>query len=153
MKILRQPYKFVILAITILAGSLGVLFAATIFGAFGTIERSYRTKHDAQVDRLFGRGWLPEIIPGSSSSIELSSNLDINTSTGSFNFDTEDLDDFVRNIQNTTAQGSRFMGECPRMRALTRSGYMSFYYRKNGTIWRFFIHPENGHCEYWAHGR
>lgn len=151
MKTLRPPFRFAIAAILILFISLFVFLAATIFGAFDTMESSYETKKDAKADRLFERGWLPSIIPSSSSKIEVSSNLDINTSTGSFRFNPDELDDFVRSIQEDTEQDTRLMGEYPRMKTLSDDGYMSLYYRENGTIWRFFIHPDKGLCEYWAH--
>ena len=151
MKKPRYLFAFVISASLILAVSLGVLFAAVFFRAFDTVERSYRTKKDAEADRLFDRGWLPIIIPASSTGIELSSNLDINTSIGSFDFNPEELDDFVRRIKNTTEQDTRLMGEYPRMKILSDRGYLSMYYRHNGTVWRFFVHPDSGHCEYWAH--
>jgi len=151
MKILLHPLRFVVAATLILAVSLCVLFAAVIFGAFDTVEDSYQTKEDAKADRLFERGWLPGIIPDSSSDIKVSSNLDINTSCGSFNFNPKELDEFVRSIKATTKQDTRLMGEYPRMKFLSDRGYVSLYYRYNGTVWRFFIHPDHGHCEYWAH--
>jgi len=151
MKTFRPSFRFVIGVFLILAASMFVLFAAVIFGAFDIVERSYETKQDAKDDRLFERGWLPDIIPTSSSTIEVSSNLDINTSTGSFEFNVEELDDFVRSIQNSLEQDIRLMGDYPRMKFLSDSGYMSFHYRENGTVWRFFIHPHRGLCEYWAH--
>ena len=151
MKIVRQPFRFLIGAFLILAVSLSVLIAATIFGAFDTVERNYQTKQDAKADRLFERGWLPIIIPSSSSNIKVSSNLDINTATGSFRFNPEEFDDFVRSIQDTTEKDTRFMGDYPRMKFLSDSEYISLYYRNNGTVWRFFIHPNSGRCEYWAH--
>ncbi len=151
MKKPRYLVAFAISTFLILVVSVVGLLVAVIFGAFDTVEQSYPTKHDARADRLFERGWLPTIIPDSSTNIEVSSNLDINTSTGSFSFNLKELDDFVRDIQSNTEQDTRFMGEYPRMEVLSKSGYMRFYYKHNGTIWRFFIHPHRGVCEYWAH--
>ena len=151
MKKTRYLFAFVISTFLILAVSLVVLFAAVFFGAFDTVERSYQTKEDAKADRLFERGWLPDIIPASSSDIQLRNNLDINTSVGSFNFNPEELDEFVRSITTNTDQDIRLMGEYPRMKFLSNQEYVSLYYRNNGTVWRFFIHPDSGHCEYWAH--
>jgi hypothetical protein len=151
MKTSGRPLKFVFAAFIMLAVSFCVLVASVIFGAFDTVECSYHTKKDANADRLFERGWLPSIIPASSSDIELSNNLDINTSVGSFNFNPEEFDEFVRSIKTTTQQDTRLMGEYPRMKTLGDRGYVSLYYRNNGTVWRFFIHPGRGHCEYWAH--
>ncbi len=151
MKTLRHPLRFVVAATLILAVTLCVLFAALICGAFDTVESSYQTKEDAKADRLFERGWLPGIIPDSSSDIKVSSNLDINTSVGSFHFNPKELDEFIRSIKSNTAQDTRLMGEYPRMKVLSDRRYVSLYYRDNGTVWRFFIHRDNGHCEYWAH--
>ena len=81
----------------------------------------------------------------------VSSNLDINTSFGSFNFNPNELDEFMQSIKKTTEQDAQLMGEYPEMKLLSDRGYVSLYYRYNGTVWRFFIHPDNGHCKYWAH--
>jgi hypothetical protein len=151
MKTLRHPLRFVVAATLILVVTLCVFFAVLIFGAFDTVESSYQTKEDAKADRLFERGWLPCIIPESSSDIKVSSNLDIDTSVGSFHFNPKELDEFIRSIKSTTAQDTRLMGEYPRMKLLSDRGYVCLYYRDNGTVWRFFIHRDNGHCEYWAH--
>ena len=115
-----------------------------------SVEESYSTRDGAVEARLFERGWLPDIIPESARRIEIVNNLDINTSTGSFEFDLNDLDDFVRDIQDTNKDDSRRMGSLQRMEELSDEGYMSFYYSNGGTLWRFFIHPSEGRCEYWA---
>ena len=151
MKKSRYLLAFLTSTALILAVSLGVLFAAVFFGAFDTVECNYQTREDAVADRLFERGWLPSIIPASSSNIEVSSNLDINTSVCSFSFNPKEFDEFVRTIKNTTKQDTCWIGEYPRMQILSDRGYMSFYYRHSGTVWRFFVHPQHGICECWAH--
>jgi len=48
------------------------------------VESSYSSLQLAREDRVFDRGWLPDILPPSSSKITTSNNLDLNTSQGSF---------------------------------------------------------------------
>ena len=48
------------------------------------VTSNYETMQDARNDRLFERGWLPDILPDSTTSIRTSNDLDINTSVGEF---------------------------------------------------------------------
>src|SRR4029450_10463956 len=46
----------------------------------------YATLQDARADEVFGRGWLPDVLPPSSHDIRTSNDLDLNTSVGEFSF-------------------------------------------------------------------
>jgi hypothetical protein len=59
------------------------------------VTRTYATLDDARRDRLFERGWLPDILPLSARQIRVSSNLDINTADGEFSFDPAHFAEFT----------------------------------------------------------
>ena len=71
--------------------SLIVCLAASLSlsGCSDVVTRTYATLDDARRDRLFERGWLPDILPPSAREIRVSSNVDVNTAKGEFSLDPE----------------------------------------------------------------
>lgn len=63
------------------------------------VIQRYATYEEAQQQGVFARGWLPEILPASSSDIATTNNLDLNTSEGAFKIDMKDYDKFVALLQ------------------------------------------------------
>ena len=59
------------------------------------VTRTYATLDDARRDRLFERGWVPDILPPSARQIRVSSNVDVNTVDGEFSFDPKDFPAFT----------------------------------------------------------
>ncbi len=63
------------------------LLAAAAILALSSCEKvtkRYATLDDARRDRLFERGWLPDILPPSARDIRVTSDLDVNSSEGEF---------------------------------------------------------------------
>jgi hypothetical protein len=71
-----------------------VSLAALTLSACGSSERTYSTLEEARADRLFERGWLPEILPRSARDIRVSANLDLNTASRSFCLEPSEVRDF-----------------------------------------------------------
>ena len=63
------------------------------------VTRKYATLDDARRDRLFERGWLPDILPPSARQIRVSSNVDVNTADGEFSFDPKDFAVFTARLR------------------------------------------------------
>ena len=77
-----------------------LLFAAVFYGLIwllpnDIVTSEYATLEAARADHLFGRGWLPDILPLSAYDIRTSNNLDIDTSEGEFSFDPSEYKVFV----------------------------------------------------------
>jgi hypothetical protein len=92
------------------------------------VTTRYATLDDARRDRLFERGWLPDILPASARDIHVSSDLDVNRSQGEFSFDPADFASFTS-----------------RLRAKEDK---TFEYSAGGSTWVFLCDSRRGHCRY-----
>ena len=88
----------------------------------------YATLDDARRDRLFERGWLPDILPASARDIRVSSDLDVNHSRGDFFFDPADFATFAAHLR---ARDDK-----------------TFEYVAGGNTWVFSCDSSRGHCRY-----
>lgn len=73
-------------------------------GCSEVVSVQYATYEQAQQDRFFDRGWLPDILPSSTSQIEVNNDLDINTSEGSFVINEPQLSAFIANLTPTSSK-------------------------------------------------
>ena len=79
------------------------------------VTSKYATIQDARNDKLFERGWLPDILPASSRNIRTSNDLDLNTSEGEFFFSPTDAQAFtsqLRLVGNASVNTSQKSYEC-----------------------------------------
>ncbi len=113
-----------------------LVFLSTIFllSRCDIVTNTYKTYNDAVSDRLFERGWLPEIIPSSSFNIITQNDLDSNTSEGEFSFFPNDVTTFSSMLIK--------LSEKP------NSKYICFQYEKDNSLWEFFLDCERGHALY-----
>jgi hypothetical protein len=107
--------------------SLLVAAVALLLGGCDRVSSRYATLADARNDRLFERGWLPDILPVSAHQIHVSSDLDTNQSEGEFSFDPSDFTSFAARLQP--------VGE-------------SFEYSAGAYTWIFSCDSARGHCRY-----
>lgn len=73
-------------------------------GCSDVVSNEYATYELAQQDRLFDRGWLPDIVPNSTEQIEVNNDLDTNTSEGSFHIDEPQLSEFIAKLTPTSSK-------------------------------------------------
>ncbi|GHC64651.1 hypothetical protein [Roseibacillus persicicus] len=90
------------LSLVLLAISLMGWLLFLTFRNFHAVIDHYSTREEAQVDRLFERGWLPEILPDSTFDMVIQNDLDRNTSTGSFSLKKKDLPAFLAHLRETS---------------------------------------------------
>ena len=88
----------------------------------------YLTHQDAKNDRLFIRGWLPDILPITSTNIKTENELDLNSSKGSFNIPVNDIPSFISILQKKSEQ--------------------TYIYEHGKSKWVFTINHELGHVVY-----
>ncbi|GLR74501.1 hypothetical protein [Aliivibrio sifiae] len=69
-----------------------------ISGCSENISHYYPTYQDASEHQLFVRGWLPNILPESTTEINVNNDLDLDVSTGSFVIAKHDLTTFVSQL-------------------------------------------------------
>jgi len=92
------------------------------------VTSRYATLDDARKDRLFERGWLPDILPASSRDIRVSNDLDVNHSEGEFSFDLADFAVFAARLRSR--------------------GDTKFEYSEGEQTWIFTCDSYRGHCRY-----
>ena len=88
----------------------------------------YTTLTDARNDRLFERGWLPDILPASTRDIRVANDLDLNHSEGEFSFDPAEFAGFASQLQPM--------------------GGETFQYSVDKHTWTFACDSSRGHCKY-----
>lgn len=108
------------------------------------VTSNYATLQDARDDSLFGRGWLPDILPESTVSIRTSNDLDINTSEGEFTVAVRDVDVFIKQLSGIEEP---YIGHADYIKRMQRKGYEGFSYT-DGLTWLFLCNRETGHCKY-----
>jgi len=115
-----------------------------------TVTDRYATLADARADRLFERGWLPNVLPASTIDIQTVNNLDTNTSTGQFLFAPSDGPAFLTKLTAGVPMESRFAHWPRTVAKYIEQGFTPWRYRDEDTTWVFFCLPAAGKCEYFA---
>ncbi|NBQ69723.1 MAG: hypothetical protein EBU46_13230 [Nitrosomonadaceae bacterium] len=118
-----------------------------LIGRAAVVDSEYDTLEDARKDGLFGRGWLPDILPESSKDIRVSNNLDINTSDGEFSFNASDYAEFSSRVIRYRS-GMAGLEEIDRESHLAPEGLDAFIYLEGEYVWAFFCNKTLAHCQY-----
>ncbi|ELP6989243.1 hypothetical protein QTU65_004493 [Vibrio vulnificus] len=86
-----------------------LLLPLVLTGCSDIVQSHYDNYQQAQVDQLFERGWLPDVLPVSTTQIEVANDLDNNTSQGSFLIAEKEMGQFLSQLQPLeTANQYRF---------------------------------------------
>jgi len=111
------------------------------------VTSRYATLAAARADDVFGRGWLPDILPASAQRIRTSNNPDLNVSEGEFIFGPKDYAQFQSRLGPYVLQDSLALSaeDVARKRS---QGLEVATYAQGGNTWVFFCKAAEGHCEY-----
>ncbi|ELV8605285.1 hypothetical protein QNE25_004505 [Vibrio vulnificus] len=86
-----------------------LLLLLVLTGCSDIVQSHYDNDQQAQADQLFERGWLPDVLPVSTTQIEVTNDLDNNTSQGSFLIAEKEIGQFLSQLQPLeTANQYRF---------------------------------------------
>ncbi|EJU9787325.1 TPA: hypothetical protein RQL08_004661 [Vibrio vulnificus] len=86
-----------------------LLLLLVLAGCSDIVQIHYDNYQQAQADQLFERGWLPDVLPVSTTQIEVANDLDSNTSQGSFVIAEKEMAQFLSQLQPLeTANQYRF---------------------------------------------
>jgi hypothetical protein len=107
-----------------------IAMACWVTGCDESVSLDYATRADAEADKPFARGWLPEIIPASSRDIAMRNDPDSNISSGTFAFDRSDYEGFVTHLRRESSQDE--------------GGSVAFVYQD----WIFWIEGEKNRCRF-----
>jgi hypothetical protein len=112
------------------------------------VTSRYATLQEARADRLFKRGWLPDLLPPSTHDLRVSAHVDLNNATGEFHFSPAEFNAFGRNLGPYTKPKSPFTGFADSVDAHLRRGYPALQYVTENNTWVFLCKPEQGICSY-----
>jgi hypothetical protein len=125
-----------------------LLACVVVAGCTDTFTERYATLDAARRDRIFERGWLPDILPASTHSLRVSGDVDINTADGEFSLRTSDFETFHAKLRSAHEVGSLPATAKTRMKELGRSGYAAAAYKHDDYAWLFLCNKEMERCEY-----
>ena len=121
---------------------LGIVLTLTACG--DVVTSRYANMQEARNDELFQRGWLPDILPDSTTAIVTSNELDLNMSSGEFLVAPQDIGSFVDRLSGLQPPHSEYAGL---IEGMQRRDYDSYTYTE-GMTWLFLCNSETGHCMY-----
>lgn len=125
------------------------LFAVLLVaGCTDIVKSRYETLADARADELFGRGWLPEILPPSAVDIVTVNNLDINTSHGEFSFAPVEAPLLFRRLKPGAPARIPDHAASDVRDAQRRKDVSVWWLHQNDTTWVFMCSAAKGHCEH-----
>lgn len=111
-------------------------------------ENRYPTLAEAKADRLFERGWLPDVLPPSSVDIHTVNNLDASTSTGSFRFMPSEGPLLFGKLTAGAPEEAPISDWPATLMDHKRRGFTAWSHRKGYEHWVFFCIASEGRCEY-----
>ena len=118
--------------------------------ACDTVTDHYSTLRAARDDRLFERGWLPDILPESSVDIVTCNELDLNLSEGSFTFEVEDGAEFYSLLEKGLPPSTRYRNWSEIVDDFPLGSYSRWWFRGDRGTWAFFCDEREGKCWYYA---
>lgn len=130
-------------------GALCLTLAALLLtGCDDRVVSHYTTYREAANDQLFARGWLPEIIPASSTNITTKNDLDLNRSEGEFWFPPAATEAFLSRLVPYSGHGALPPAFKRMARAGTAQGYSLHEFQEDQTVWVFALNRQTGHAIY-----
>lgn len=117
-------------------------------GCSEVVTSHYKTYSEAAKDQLFGRGWLPDLVPSSSFNITTANTVDRNTSEGEFSFPLAETESFISRLRPYSGRTAPY-GDFERVvKKRKTQGYTPYEFEEKLSVWVFFVHREKGHAYY-----
>jgi hypothetical protein len=130
------------IALGMIAAALTAVVAIDYFDPSMTATSRYATLDAARADRLFERGWLPDILPPSTRDIRTRNNLDSNTSEGDFTIAPAEYVLFGSELHEIPSAVSQ-------KQSIERSAEVdSRSFVDDGATWIFSCDRKSGRCTY-----
>ncbi len=113
-----------------------LLLLLVLAGCSDIVQSHYDNYQQAQADQLFERGWLPDVLPVSTTQIEVANDLDNNTSQGSLVIAEKEMAQFLSQLQPLeTANQYRFESDnSVWIFTLGEQGHVSYLLTSNDDI-------------------
>ena len=127
---------------------IALIVIAVVLAACDSVSSSYRTVAEARSDRLFERGWLPDILPSSTTSLHITNDLDINVTEGEFSFLANDFPIFREKLNANIPSSAPFRDWGQYSGKMPSSGYTAFAFSTDDMQWVFVCNEAQGHCKF-----
>jgi hypothetical protein len=132
-----------------LVGSAPIVLVCSLLGACSdTFVEHYDTLRAARDDRIFERGWLPDVLPESTHSLRVSGDVDINTAEGEFSARGIDIDSFTAGLAPMPLGRDVPETVVARAAELQKHGYVARSYAHEQHTWIFLCSSDSERCEY-----
>lgn len=142
--IASRPLRYLLVA----AAVVGVPLAAIYVRPGDIVCTRYPSLAAARADGQFEKGWLPDVLPASTTYIRTKNNLDLNVSEGMFRFDPYHYAEFVARTR-VLRPADAPLAEIRKAVAAKRSeGLDARAVVGPAAIWVFFCEVRSGECEY-----
>jgi hypothetical protein len=82
---------------------LAIFTLLALTGCSDVVTTRFATLEEAKSQRAFDRGWLPPVLPDSARAIVERNNLDVNTGTGSFEYDCSERITYLEGLSRAGA--------------------------------------------------
>jgi hypothetical protein len=114
-----------------------VMFTVLVLtGCSDVVTTRFATLADAKSQGAFERGWLPPLLPDSARAIVERNDLDLNTGTGSFDYDLAERPAYIERLSRAGAE-SRSEGDSDILTVTT-----------NGSRWEIRLPRNSGSAEW-----
>jgi len=141
--------KFIFrIAIAVLA-IVAVYVAALALLPSDTVTSRYASLAEARADQVFERGWLPDILPLSATSIRTSNNLDLNISEGEFVYSRADNAKWLRHLRPYQPMDEFFAASAEEVDRMQKKGFLASSYVGEDSVWVFYCKSDVGYCRYY----
>ena len=112
------------------------------------VTSRYATLEEAKADRLFERGWLPDVLPTSATQIRTENDLDLNISEGEFSFAPADANALFERLSKGAPPTSRLDDWQETVDSYVLRGYSTWSFHDEDSTWAFFCTAQMDRCEY-----
>lgn len=141
---MKLPFHADVGFLILLIGGIAVL----VFLPDDVVTTKYASVTAARKDELFGRGWLPDVLPPSARDIRVSNNLDLNTSEGEFSFDAKEAGALKAKLIIHEIPQAPFENWNGYVEKKRKAGFEIAGYSNDASDWVFLCKYQHGECEY-----
>ena len=126
-----------------------ILLCILFSGCSDTVTTRFTDIEHAKRERAFERGWLPPVLPPSTTNIIEKNNFDLNTGEGSFSFDPAEMSSFITSGADPVKIHAAPNTDIAKKQ---KEGFLFLSFSRDSTSWIIAVHPD-GRGVYWLESK